>query len=92
MEPVEIGLWVSGGMLIMVLLGMRVAFAAGLAGFVGITWVFWDKFNYASDKFLYWNERREIWDGALGKAMQICLLYTSPSPRDLSTSRMPSSA
>ena len=24
--------------------------------------------------------------------MQICLLYTSPSPRDLSTSRMPSSA
>ena len=28
-------------------------------------------------------------DGALGN---ICLLYTSPSPRDLSTSRMPSSA
>ena len=25
-------------------------------------------------------------------AIQICLLYTSPSPRDLSTSRMPSSA
>ena len=24
--------------------------------------------------------------------MEICLLYTSPSPRDLSTSRMPSSA
>ena len=24
--------------------------------------------------------------------MYICLLYTSPSPRDLSTSRMPSSA
>ena len=23
---------------------------------------------------------------------QVCLLYTSPSPRDLSTSRMPSSA
>ena len=27
-----------------------------------------------------------------GKMMDICLLYTSPSPRDLSTSRMPSSA
>ena len=27
----------------------------------------------------------EIWNGS-------CLLYTSPSPRDLSTSRMPSSA
>ena len=26
------------------------------------------------------------------KAYKICLLYTSPSPRDLSTSRMPSSA
>ena len=26
------------------------------------------------------------------RALQICLLYTSPSPRDLSTSRMPSSA
>ena len=24
--------------------------------------------------------------------IEICLLYTSPSPRDLSTSRMPSSA
>ena len=25
-------------------------------------------------------------------SMETCLLYTSPSPRDLSTSRMPSSA
>ena len=29
---------------------------------------------------------------AQGKSIQDCLLYTSPSPRDLSTSRMPSSA
>ena len=30
---------------------------------------------------------------AMEKSMQYaCLLYTSPSPRDLSTSRMPSSA
>ena len=27
-----------------------------------------------------------------GKYFEACLLYTSPSPRDLSTSRMPSSA
>ena len=27
-----------------------------------------------------------------GKKVYACLLYTSPSPRDLSTSRMPSSA
>ena len=29
---------------------------------------------------------------ALFEENRICLLYTSPSPRDLSTSRMPSSA
>ena len=29
---------------------------------------------------------------ALGLKFKHCLLYTSPSPRDLSTSRMPSSA
>ena len=28
----------------------------------------------------------------LREQVNICLLYTSPSPRDLSTSRMPSSA
>ena len=33
------------------------------------------------------------WSGALVyRVLQVCLLYTSPSPRDLSTSRMPSSA
>ena len=31
-------------------------------------------------------------EGARHNADQTCLLYTSPSPRDLSTSRMPSSA
>ena len=31
------------------------------------------------------------WNVALGESFS-CLLYTSPSPRDLSTSRMPSSA
>ena len=30
--------------------------------------------------------------GRVGYLLDICLLYTSPSPRDLSTSRMPSSA
>ena len=30
--------------------------------------------------------------GPGGEITNICLLYTSPSPRDLSTSRMPSSA
>ena len=31
-------------------------------------------------------------DTQYGPLLEICLLYTSPSPRDLSTSRMPSSA
>ena len=36
-------------------------------------------------KFISYEEFKE-------KGYYICLLYTSPSPRDLSTSRMPSSA
>ncbi|THD72629.1 TRAP transporter large permease [Thalassobius vesicularis] len=52
MEPIEIGLWVSGFMLVAVLLGMRVAFAAGTAGLVGLTWIFWNKFGYDPSRFL----------------------------------------
>ncbi|WP_439141069.1 TRAP transporter large permease [Planktotalea sp.] len=51
MEPIEIGLWVSGGMLVFVLLGMRVAFAAGLAGFVGLVWLRWNGFDYDPERF-----------------------------------------
>ena len=37
--------------------------------------------------------RRLVRIGVLDESrMKLCLLYTSPSPRDLSTSRMPSSA
>lgn len=43
MEPIEIGLWVSGGMLVFVVLGMRVAFAAALAGLVGLFLIFWSR-------------------------------------------------
>ena len=35
---------------------------------------------------------KSVETGANGTQDYICLLYTSPSPRDLSTSRMPSSA
>ncbi|ATG35368.1 TRAP transporter large permease [Phaeobacter piscinae] len=51
MEPIEIGLWVSGLLLATVLLGMRVAFAAGLAGLVGLVWIFWAKFGYDPERF-----------------------------------------
>ncbi len=52
MEPIDIGLIVSGGMLVLVVLGMRVAFAAGMAGMVGLVWIFWAKFGYEPDQFL----------------------------------------
>ncbi|KZY05192.1 MULTISPECIES: TRAP transporter large permease [unclassified Sulfitobacter] len=51
MEPIEIGLWVSGGMLVMVVLGMRVAFAAAMAGLVGLIWIFWAKRGMEWDQF-----------------------------------------
>ncbi|MCR9127397.1 MAG: TRAP transporter large permease [Rhodobacteraceae bacterium] len=49
MEPIDIGLWVSAGMLVMVVLGMRVAFAAGLAGLVGLILIFWAKRNFGME-------------------------------------------
>jgi tripartite ATP-independent transporter DctM subunit len=42
---------VSGGLLVLVVLGMRVAFAAGLTGLVGLVWIFWAKFGYEPDQF-----------------------------------------
>lgn len=51
MEPIDIGLAVSAGMLVLVVLGMRVAFAAGLAGVIGLIWIFWAKKGYAVDDF-----------------------------------------
>ena len=34
----------------------------------------------------------QLWNWIYVRGAKSCLLYTSPSPRDLSTSRMPSSA
>ena len=53
MTPVEIGLWVTGGMLVLVVLGMRVAFAAALAGVVGLVWIFWEKKDYEAAEFAW---------------------------------------
>ena len=48
------------------------------------TWSFWKVFdhNFQDCVIKSWNKF----------TINTCLLYTSPSPRDLSTSRMPSSA
>jgi len=53
MEPIDIGLAVTGGMLVVVILGMRVAFAAATAGLVGLIWIFWSKKGYAGNEFLW---------------------------------------
>ena len=51
MDSIEIGLWVTGGMMVMVLLGMRVAFAAAMAGLVGLIWIFWAKKGMDPEQF-----------------------------------------
>ena len=38
------------------------------------------------------NRMKKVDEGSAVEVLNLCLLYTSPSPRDLSTSRMPSSA
>ena len=51
MEPIDIGLWVSGGLLLMVILGVRVAFAAAIAGTVGLVLIFWAKRDFGAEHF-----------------------------------------
>ena len=45
-EPLQIGILVSLLMLVMVLLGMRVAFATAGAGFLGLVWIFSAKMGF----------------------------------------------
>ena len=47
MDSIDIGLWVTGAMLVFVLLGVRVAFAAATAGFLGLVWIFYTKLGVA---------------------------------------------
>jgi tripartite ATP-independent transporter DctM subunit len=51
MEQIEIGLWVTAGLLVLVVAGMRVAFAAALAGVVGLVFIFWAKKDFDPEKF-----------------------------------------
>ncbi len=53
MDSIQIGLVVSAGMLVLVFLGMRVAFAAGLAGLTGLIWIFWSRRGYDPEDFLW---------------------------------------
>ena len=59
--------------------------------------VYWPYFLYSKKRYAakLWTQGK---DGKMNmdyidvKGLQICLLYTSPSPRDATLSRMPSSA
>lgn len=53
MEPIDIGLIVTGLMLILVLIGTRVAFAAAIAGLTGLIWIFWAKKGYDPSAFTW---------------------------------------
>ena len=66
--------------------GLWEAIAAGELDFACESWP-----SYAEADDVMFNEDL-IYDGKVVKSYKGCLLYTSPSPRDLSTSRMPSSA
>lgn len=51
MEPIDIGIYVSIFLVTIVVLGMRVTYAAALAGFVGLVWIFWAKKGYDPEDF-----------------------------------------
>ena len=46
MDKLDIGLVMTGFMLFMVIIGMRVAFAAGISGFLGLVWIFSVKLGF----------------------------------------------
>ncbi|HMB75434.1 MAG TPA: TRAP transporter large permease [Kiloniellaceae bacterium] len=53
MTSIEIGLVVSGFLVVMVVLGVRVGFAAAGAGLVGLIWIFWSKKDYDPEAFTW---------------------------------------
>ena len=61
----------------------KMALIAGLCIVLYAYLRYWQRTRDTRGLLMFW--RREM-------TLTVCLLYTSPSPRDLSTSRMPSSA
>ena len=53
MDSTTIGLWVSGGMLVLVFMGMRVAYATAIAGLVGLFLINWARRDF-SDETIFW--------------------------------------
>jgi len=46
MDSITIGLWITGVMLFLVVIGLRVAFAAAIAGFLGLLWIFSSRMGF----------------------------------------------
>ena len=46
MTAYEIGLILSGVLVVLVVIGVRVAFAAALIGFVGLVWIFSERMGF----------------------------------------------
>jgi C4-dicarboxylate transporter, DctM subunit len=53
MDPIDIGIAITAFLLVMVVLGMRVAFAAALAGIAGLIWIFWARRDYDPEQFIW---------------------------------------
>ena len=53
MDSIDIGIAVTAGLLVMVVIGVRVAFAAAIAGVAGLVWIFWAKKGYDGGQFLW---------------------------------------
>lgn len=46
MDTIAIGLWITSLMLLLVVIGVRVAFAAAIAGFIGLLWIFSSRMGF----------------------------------------------
>ena len=57
-----------------------------------ITHAHFDHFTFGCEEYISTKETAILLKERVGDNIKICLLYTSPSPRDVSLSRMPSSA
>ncbi|AVX05453.1 TRAP transporter large permease [Maritalea myrionectae] len=53
MTSIDIGLIVTAMLLLMVIIGVRVAFAAAMAGVTGLVWIFWSKKGYDPNQFFW---------------------------------------
>ena len=53
LEPIEIGIVISCAIVVLVVLGMRVAFAAAMAGITGLILIFWAKKGYDPSQFTW---------------------------------------